>query len=97
MSSLEAKPSVKRLAKMAAPSRQRSKRRQREAPQVRMVLSREAVIYLEQVERRTGLKRIEVTDRLIREAQDLKRRLKDLGFDHVGELLAVFRELRGLR
>lgn len=64
-------------------------------PQVRFAASPSSLAYLNAVAKRTGLLQWEVLDRLVSEAQRLERELKKLGFDHVGQLLAVFSELKG--
>lgn len=66
-------------------------------PQVRFAMSSASKTYLNAVAARTGLLQWEVLDRLVTETQALERELKKLGFDHVGQLLAVFRELRRMR
>lgn len=87
-----------RLApEVKARQKRQQKRRRAVAPQVKMVISREAQIYLDAVAKRTSLPRNVAVDRLILEAQTLERRVTDLGYSNVGELLAVFRELKGMR
>lgn len=66
-------------------------------PQVRFAVSPASKAYLNEVAARTGLRQWEVLDRLVSEAQKLERELRKLGFDHVGQLLAVYRELKGMR
>jgi hypothetical protein len=79
---------------LKTPSRQRSPQRQKEAPQLRFVLSPSTRAYLKAVSKRTGLPERLVVDGLVTEAQKLERAVKALGYEHVGEVLAVFREMR---
>lgn len=66
-------------------------------PQVRLSMSPRSKAYLAAVSARTGLPQWAVLDQLVAEAQKLERELMKLGFDHVGQLLAVFRELKGMK
>jgi hypothetical protein len=75
-------------------SRPRTKRRQEEAPQVKVVISRQAKVWLERVSERTGLPQNLVMDQVLREAQKLEREVNELGLEHVGEALAELRVLR---
>lgn len=66
-------------------------------PQVRFAASPSSLAYLNSVAKRTGLLQWEVLERLVTEAQRLEREVKKDGFQHVGELIAVFREMRRMR
>lgn len=66
-------------------------------PQVRLAMSLASKAYLNAVAARTGLRQWEVLDRLVSEAQKLEREVRKEGFQHVGELIAVFREMRRAR
>lgn len=66
-------------------------------PQVRFAASPSSLAYLRAVSKRTGLRQWEVLDRLVSEAQKLEREVTKEGFQHVGELIAVFREMRRAR
>lgn len=63
-------------------------------PQVRFAMSERSKAYLNAVSKRTGLRQWEVLDQLVTEAQKLDREVRKDGFEHVGQLIAVFRELR---
>ncbi len=84
----------KPTAKMAAPSRQRSEERKREAPQVKLVLSLETRNYLKAVGKRMNLPDRHVVDQMVRETKQLQREVEALGYRTIGEALAVLRVLR---
>lgn len=67
------------------------------SPQTKLVLTATARKYIEAVSRRTEIPQRLVVDRLVREAQELERACRALGYKHVGEILAVFREMKGAR
>jgi hypothetical protein len=79
--SLEPKPPAKRKA----------------SPQTKLVLTPAARKYIEAVSRRTEIPQRLVVDRLVRDAQLLEREVRKLGYTHVGQVLAVFREMKGAR
>lgn len=66
-------------------------------PQVRFAASPSSKAYLRRVSERSGLPQWAVLDELVREAQKLEREVRQEGFQHVGELIAVFREMRRAR
>jgi len=63
------------------------------AQQVRLVLSHNALAYLDALAVRSGLRRHQALDRLLREAQALEGRVQGLGFEHVGELVGAYRAM----
>lgn len=102
VSDQEPKPRIRKAARMAAPSRRkapgppRSKEREEAFPQTtRLVLSAQALAYLKAVSERTGLAQRYIVDRLILEAQTVERKIHAMGFEHVGEALAVLKDRRG--
>ena len=76
--SLEPKPRAKMAPDKPSPWTQRTKRRQEVAPQVKVVISRQAKVYLERVSERTGLPQNLVMDQVLREAQKLEREVNKL-------------------
>lgn len=92
---LEPKPRIRKAARMAAPSRQRSPQRRAEAPQVKMVLGLAAKRYAEAVARRMQLPLNVTIGLILLDAQKVERQVKELGYEHVGEALAVLKDRRG--
>lgn len=95
MSNLEPKPRIRKAARMAVPSRQRSPQRRAEAPQVKMVLGLAAKRYAERVAERQGMALNATVERIILDHQEAERRAHDLGFRNLGEALAVLKDRRG--